>query len=118
MPLGSAPVSVNAYGADPPEAVKLAAYGLSTTPAGKAVGATATVGQASDPDSEKVPLKVGPGAPPTMSVPTRSQSGLRLALRIQVCRSPENGVPGASIGLGADSHKKCPEERPTCGTKK
>src|SRR6266568_1750586 len=36
------------------------------------------------PLSEKVPLKVGGVAPPTMSVPMRSQSGSRFASRIQL----------------------------------
>src|SRR5262249_27681666 len=51
----------------------------------------------------KAPLKV---VPPTISVPMRSQSGSRSALRIQLCRSGRNGVPGATIGLDPDSQKK------------
>ena len=46
---------------------------------GVLVGATPTV-----PLSEKVPLKVGGVAPPTMSDPMRSQSGSRFAFRIQL----------------------------------
>ena len=68
-----------------------------------------------EPDSENAALKVGAGVPPTMSVPTRSQSGARLlgeiSSRVHSCRSVNpggNGVPGATIGLGADSHKKSP----------
>src|SRR6266481_1010468 len=54
-----------------------------------------------------------------MSVPMRSQSGTRLALRIQLCRSVANGVPGATIGLGAESHRKLlPLLNPTSGRKK
>jgi hypothetical protein len=59
--------------------------------------------------------------PPTMSVPMRSQSGARFSSRVQACRSvnPEgNGVPGGAIGFGAESQKKLPSERSTCGTKK
>jgi hypothetical protein len=37
-----------------------------------------------------------------MSVPMRNQSGAKSALRIQACRSPVNGVPGDTIGRGAD----------------
>ncbi len=33
-----------------------------------------------------------------MSVPTRSQSGCKSSLRIQVWRSGLNGVPGGTIG--------------------
>ena len=55
------------------------------------------------PSSEKVALKAGGVAPPTMSVPIRSQSGARLASRIQLSRSAEKGVPGLVIGLGAES---------------
>src|SRR6516164_7348959 len=36
------------------------------------------------PVSEKLPLNVGAGLPPTTSVPTRSQSGCRAKSRIQV----------------------------------
>src|SRR5579871_4812885 len=50
--------------------------------------------------------------PPTMSVPMRSQSGSRLALRIQACRS------GGPAGPGAESQRKCPLASATCGTKK
>src|SRR4051794_5765972 len=45
---------------------------------------------------------------PMISVPTRSQSGSRSLLRIQVWRSGKNGVPGATIGLGADNQRKSP----------
>src|SRR5439155_7293383 len=37
---------------------------------------------------------------PVMSVPMRSQSGASASLRIQLCRSGANGMPGATIGLG------------------
>ena len=54
--------------------------------------AAATAGRAASvvPVKENAMLNVGAGAPPTMSVPMRSQSGSRLALRIQACRSPVN----------------------------
>ena len=58
---------------------------------------------------------------PTMSVPTRSQSGSRFSFRIQLCRSVNpagNGVPGGTMGRGADSQKKSPLVSSTCGTKK
>jgi hypothetical protein len=48
------------------------------------------------PASEKVALNV---TPPTMSVPTLSQSGSSSAFLIHSCRSGENGVPGAMIGF-------------------
>src|SRR5205814_5585766 len=67
------------------------------------------------PLKEKLPLNVGGDASSTMSVPTRSQSGSRSALRIHICRSPVNNG-----GPGADSHRKLPA-RPcnsTWGTKK
>src|SRR5262245_14545162 len=70
------------------------------------------------PDREKAALKVGGVVPPTMSVPMRSQSGSRLASRVQLCRSGAKGVPGATIGLGADSQKKVPVLSRTWGTKK
>ena len=56
-----------------------------------------------EPTSENAALNV---PLPTMSVPTRSQSGSRAAFRIHSCRSGENGVPGATIGRGADSQRK------------
>ena len=49
---------------------------------------------------------VGGVVPPTMSVPTRSQSGCRGSLRIQAWRSVTpagNGVPGETIGRADDS---------------
>jgi hypothetical protein len=55
------------------------------------------------PSSEKEALNTGAGAPPTMSVPMRSQSGSRLASRIQLWRSGVNGVPAFEIGLAAES---------------
>src|SRR5262245_24173088 len=76
------------------------------------------------PDREKLLLKV---APPTMSWPTRSQSGARPgSKRIQLWRSVESGgkgVPGGAIGLAADSDRKSApagalSDRPTLGTKK
>ncbi len=63
------------------------------------------------PVKENVALKVGGIAPPTMSVPTRSQSGSSAASRIHSCKSvtPDgNAVPGGTMGLGADSQKKLP----------
>src|SRR5436189_1600503 len=67
------------------------------------------------PESEKEALK----APaPTMSAPMRSQSGARSSFRIQDCRSGKNGVPGARMGLGADSHRKSPLLNDTSGRKK
>src|SRR5436305_15043294 len=56
----------------------------------------------------KLILNVGGVVPPMMSVPTRSQSGSRPGFRIQACKSPVNGVPGATTGLGADNQKKFP----------
>ncbi len=53
-----------------------------------------------------------------MSVPMRSQSGARLSFRIQVCKSGEKGVPGGTIGLGAESHRKSPLVNCTSGRKK
>ena len=73
------------------------------------------------PVRENVALKVGNGVPPTMSCPTLSQSGSRAASRVQLCKSVNpagNGVPGAAIGLGADSHRKSPLLSSTWGTKK
>src|SRR5262249_19698104 len=70
------------------------------------------------PLREKAALKVGGVVPPTMSVPIRSQSGSRLASRVQLCRSGVKGVPGATIGLGADSQKKLPVLSRTWGMKK
>jgi hypothetical protein len=68
------------------------------------------------PLKEKLPLNFGPdaGVGPTISPPTRNQSGSRSALRIHICRSPVN-----KGGPGAESHRKLPA-RPsnsTCGTK-
>lgn len=72
------------------------------------------------PSSEKAALNVGGVSPPTMSVPIRNQSGSSCALRIQLCRSGENGVPGDAIGFGADSQRKCllSSLNRICGTKK
>src|SRR5262245_66291035 len=69
------------------------------------------------PLKEKLPLNLGPdtGVGPTISPPTRSQSGSRSALQIHICRSPVNNG-----GPGADGHRKLPA-RPcnsTWGTKK
>src|SRR5262249_40104551 len=58
------------------------------------------------PSSENVMLKVGGLVPPTMSVPTRIQSGSRNSSRVQACKSGTNGVPRGTIGLGADSQSK------------
>ena len=76
------------------------------------------------PFKEKTPLNVGAGVPPMMSVPMRSQSGASPgSLRIQLCRSGVNGVPGATIGFAAESQRKCAAAgalllSPTLGTKK
>src|SRR5262249_28434565 len=59
--------------------------------------------QGMTPLREKLALNV---VPPTMSAPIRSQSGSRFALRIQLCRSGINGVPGNTMGLGAESQRK------------
>ena len=52
-----------------------------------------------EPVTENAALKVGAGVPPTMSVPTRSQSGaMPGSSRVQLCRSVKpggNGVPDA-----------------------
>src|SRR5262249_24603599 len=68
------------------------------------------------PLKEKLPLNVGGVASSTMSVPTRSQSGSRSALRIHICRSTTK----ASGGRGVDNQRKLPPRpcSPTCGTKK
>lgn len=58
------------------------------------------------PLSENVMSNVGAGWPPTMSVPIRSQSGAKNWSRVQACKSVfpgGNGVPGGTIGLGAES---------------
>src|SRR5262249_43767643 len=64
---------------------------------------------------------------PMMSVPMRSQSGASGgSSRIQLWRSVApggKGVPGGTIGLGAESQRKSAPagalaESPTCGTKK
>ena len=108
--LGGVPVGVfvGALGGVP-VGVFVGAFG------GVPVGVFVGVGVATiTPDSENAPLK----APePTISVPTRSQSGSRFALRIQACRSGVNGVPD-TIGRGADSQKKLPVLSWTCGMKK
>src|SRR5262249_36779760 len=56
------------------------------------------------PASENVALNV---PVPTMSVPTSRQSGCSCAFLIHSWRSGLKGVPGATIGLGADSQRKC-----------
>src|ERR1041384_1472768 len=60
------------------------------------------------PVKEKVILNVCTGLPSTISVPIRSQSGFKLELRIQACKSGANGVPGATIGFGAERYRKFP----------
>src|SRR6476620_10118256 len=75
------------------------------------------------PFRENVMVKVGAGEAPTISVPIASQSGSRNSSRVQACKSVEpagNGVPGVTIGLGAESQKKLPVASviSTCGTKK
>jgi hypothetical protein len=64
---------------------------------GEGVGLGDGVGVGAEPDSENGPLNLGGVAPPTMSVPTRSQSGARLALRIHAWKS------SAAVGPGAES---------------
>lgn len=49
--------------------------------------------------------------PPMTSAPIRSQSGAKAELRIQACRFPMNGVPGATIGLGADRCENASRQR-------
>jgi len=61
-------------------------------------------------------LNVGGVPPSIMSVPIRSQSGVRFAFRIQACRSGDNGVPG--MGLGPDKYRKSPLVSRTSGRKK
>jgi hypothetical protein len=74
------------------------------------------------PSNENAMLNVGIVAvgEPTISVPMRNQSGARFSLRIQACRSGGGNevVPGPAIGFGADSHRKFPSDKCTCGTKK
>ena len=77
------------------------------------------------PASENVILNVGAvvagGMMPMMSVPIRSQSGFRFALRIHACKSVTpagNGVPGGTIGLGAERYRKSPPFTRTSGRKK
>ena len=60
------------------------------------------------PVKENVALNVRTGLSAMMSVPMRSQSGVKSVLRIQDCKSPANGVPGATIGFGADRNRKSP----------
>ena len=65
------------------------------------------------PVSENTALKVGitPLMGPTMSVPTRSQSGSIVPSQVQLCKSVKpdgNGVPGGMMGFGAESQKKAP----------
>src|SRR6266436_4216184 len=60
------------------------------------------------PASENAVLNVGGVVPPTISIPTRSQSGSRLASRVHACRSVTprgNGVvpPAPVMGLEAES---------------
>ena len=47
---------------------------------------------------------------PMMSVPIRSQSGAKLALRIHACKSvvPAGNVVPEVIGFGAERNKKLP----------
>ena len=70
------------------------------------------------PLSEKAALN----APaPTMSVPTRSQSGSSASSRVQLCRSAKpagNEAPSGTMGFGAESQRKSPSFYWTCGTKK
>jgi hypothetical protein len=71
--------------------------------AGDGVGVGEGVGVGAEPDSENEPLNLGEPKY-TMSVPTRSQSGSRLALRIHVWRSP------AIVGPAAESQRKSPDD--------
>lgn len=70
------------------------------------------------------PLRVNAvlkAVPPTISAPTRSQSGSRAELRTHSWRSVNPGgneVPGGTIGLGAESQKNSPPVTATVGTKK
>jgi hypothetical protein len=60
------------------------------------------------PVNEKAALN---GPWPVTSVPMRSQSGASdpvPSLRMQLCRSGKNGVPGATIGFEAESQRKFP----------
>src|SRR5262249_14873638 len=105
-PGGSCPLAFSVYGAEPPEPANAAEYGSPAVAAGELDGATEMPWHPATQLREKVPLNWGAGPPPTMSVPTRSQSGSRPALRIHACRSVSpigNGVPGDTIGFGADS---------------
>src|SRR5262249_32586530 len=77
------------------------------------VGAGARV----SPISENVMLNVTTGVPAMMSVPMRNQSGAKSELRIQACKSPVNGVPGATIGFGADRYRKSAPATSTWGRK-
>jgi hypothetical protein len=75
------------------------------------------------PVSENVALDVGGALPPTMPPPTRSQSGSKFMSRVHSRRSVKpagKGVPGETIGRGAESHKHSPFTVviSTCGTKK
>jgi len=107
----------------PPSSLLLGASGV-----GVAVGCEVAVGvwvavgvsawETVSPVSENVILNVGGVLPPMMSVPIRSQSGAKSELRIQACKSPLNGVPGATIGFGADTNRKSPPATWTSGRKK
>src|SRR5262249_40349122 len=65
------------------------------------------------PTKVKLPLKV---VPPTMSVPTRSQSGSSLLLRTHCCKSPTNR--GFAGSRAAETQRNSPVFSSTWGTKK
>src|SRR5215469_11082803 len=93
-------------------------------PARPTASSASDAGSGTLPVSENAALNVGGVAPPTISVPTRNQSGAippgELS-RVQLWRSGLKGVPsGETIGLGADSQRKFSvgSVTSTCGTKK
>src|SRR5262249_19679742 len=102
------------------ELVKLVPVTVSAKPGSPSVPADllrpVVVGARVWPVSENEALNVGGVVPPTTSLPTRSQSGARSSVRIQVCWSPGKSDPLA--GFSADSHRKLPLLSFTCGTKK
>src|SRR5947209_19826347 len=76
----------------------VAAFGVWTD---RLDGSTAAKRLMGSPVSVNDPLNVGGAAPPTTSVPTRTQFGSRLSLRIQAWRS---GLKGVSVfRFGYDS---------------
>ena len=65
------------------------------------------------PDREKLALKVGKVCPVddilADAEPVRGQRGV---VRIRLCRSGVNSVPGGTIGLGAESQRKSAPSAP------